>query len=100
MNNKKLIVIHRGLKNLPSFDVFGPVPKSISLSLYKFQTVCDVAQKFVDLGYQYAGSLDFAHEHNAHYQDIVNQLIEKGWPVKFLGWEDNSQLFAELRRAY
>jgi hypothetical protein len=98
MNNKKLIVVHRGFKNLPSFDIFGPVPTSVRSLLYTLQSECDIAKKFEGLGYTYVGSMDFGHEHNNVYQNAVNELIAKGWHVQFVGFEDNVQLFAELRR--
>lgn len=84
-SGRGLIIVHPNPLGKPVFDVFG-LKEDLDEDWYKIDCRFVKAENRND----YVGSEDLMHfsERNREVIEKVNELIEKGYKVKFVGWDE------------
>jgi len=80
---KRLIIVHPNRMGIPCFDVYGDDEEFG----YRMEGCEFVKKEGLE---DYSWSEDLAHipEINAAVMAKINELIERGWRVRFEGWDD------------
>ena len=82
---KRLIIVHPNRMGIPCFDVYGD-DEEFGYRMEK----CRFVQKEGLEDYSWSEDLAHIPELNADVMAKINELIERGWKVRFEGWDDES----------
>jgi len=82
---KKLIIVHPNWRGVPAFDVYGDDEEFG----YRMEDCRFVKREGLE-DYSWSEDLDHTPEINTAVMAKINELIERGWKVRFEGWDEGN----------